>query len=98
MPSVEDIQDVVESVLIENRLTRIAKNYIIYRHQHAMARAAKAHAFEVTDNVPVQEALRGAALEHGSRMRIGRGAQQDHRTGKFPELVQGMRSSATTRR
>ena len=51
-PSVEDIQDVVESVLMENRLSRIARNYIIYRHQRAMARAARAHEFQVTDHVP----------------------------------------------
>lgn len=55
MPSVEDIQDVVESVLMESRLTRIARNYIIYRHQRAMARAARAYAFEVTDNVPYKK-------------------------------------------
>jgi len=55
MPSVEDIQDVVESVLMENRLSRIARQYIIYRNQRAMARAAKAYAFEVTDNVPYRK-------------------------------------------
>lgn len=54
-PSVEDIQDVVESVLMENRLTRIARNYIIYRHQRAMTRAARAYTFEVTDNVPYKK-------------------------------------------
>ena len=55
MPSVEDIQDVVENVLMENRLTRVARNYIIYRHQRAMARAARAYSFEVTDNVPYKK-------------------------------------------
>jgi uridine kinase len=55
IPSVEDIQDVVESVLMENRLTKIARNYIIYRHQRAMARAARAYAFEVTDYVPYRK-------------------------------------------
>ncbi|MBA4387294.1 MAG: response regulator SirA [Verrucomicrobia bacterium] len=54
-PSVEDVQDVVESVLIDNRLTRIAKNYIIYRHEHAVAREARAYAFEVVDNVPYKK-------------------------------------------
>lgn len=54
-PTVEDIQDVVESVLMENRLTRIARNYIIYRHQRAMTRAARDYKFEVTDNVPYKK-------------------------------------------
>jgi len=67
MPSVEDIQDLVESVLMENGLTKVARNYIIYRHQHAMARAARAHEFEVSDNVPYRklyEVLRWN-IEHG---------------------------------
>ena len=55
IPSVEDIQDVVESVLMENHLTKIARNYIIYRHQRAMTRAARAYAFEVTDYVPYRK-------------------------------------------
>ncbi len=33
-PSVEQIQDTVESVLMENNYTRLAKAYIIYRKQH----------------------------------------------------------------
>jgi uridine kinase len=87
MPSVEDIQDVVENMLIESRLTRIAKNYIIYRHQHAMARAAKAYAFEVTDNVPYRklyEVLRWN-MDHGCES--VQSLNRIIRTGKFPELV-----------
>lgn len=33
-PNVEDIQDVVEEVLIKNKLTDVARAYIIYRKQH----------------------------------------------------------------
>ena len=55
MPSVEDIQDVVENVLMANRHTDIARAYIIYRHQRAMTRAARAYTFEVTDNVPYKK-------------------------------------------
>lgn len=61
VPSLEDIQDIVENVLMENRLTGIARNYIIYRHQRAMARAARSYEFEVSDNVPyktIYEVLR----------------------------------------
>lgn len=60
-PSVEDIQDVVESTLMANGLTQIARSYIIYRHQRAMERAARAYSFEVSDNVPyrmIYEVLR----------------------------------------
>lgn len=67
MPSVEDIQDVVESVLMVNKHTKIARNYIIYRHQRAMERAARAYTFEISDNVPykkIYEVLRWN-MDHG---------------------------------
>jgi len=55
LPTVEEIQDSVEETLIEQRLTRIARNYIIYRHERAMARSQKAFSFEVTDNIPYKK-------------------------------------------
>lgn len=51
-PTVEDIQDVVESILMTHRLTRLAKTYIIYRHERALARAARTLTGEVSDNIP----------------------------------------------
>ena len=38
IPAVEEIQDVVEEVLIEKKLLKVAKAYIIYRDQHAKMR------------------------------------------------------------
>ena len=38
IPAVEEIQDIVEEVLIENKLIAIAKNFIIYRDQHRQIR------------------------------------------------------------
>jgi anaerobic ribonucleoside-triphosphate reductase len=38
IPAVEEIQDIVEEVLIENKLIKIAKAYIIYREQHRQMR------------------------------------------------------------
>lgn len=67
MPTVEDIQDVVESVLMRNGHVEIARNYIIYRHERAMERAARAVTFEVTDYVPyrkIYEVLRWN-INHG---------------------------------
>jgi len=51
-PTVEDIQDVVEATLMTHRLTRLAKAYIIYRHDRALARAARSLPGEVSDNIP----------------------------------------------
>jgi anaerobic ribonucleoside-triphosphate reductase len=41
IPAVEEIQDIVEEVLITNRQIKIAKNYILYRDQHARLREMK---------------------------------------------------------
>ncbi|VVB81611.1 Vitamin B12-dependent ribonucleoside-diphosphate reductase [uncultured archaeon] len=41
IPSVEDVQDVVEEILIKNRLADVAKSFIIYRQQHKEIREFK---------------------------------------------------------
>jgi len=38
IPQVEEIQDIVEEVLIKNRLVSVAKSYILYRELHAKIR------------------------------------------------------------
>lgn len=38
IPAVEELQDIVEEVLIENKLISLAKAYIIYRDQHRQLR------------------------------------------------------------
>ena len=41
IPAIEEIQDIVESVLIEEKLVEVAKAYILYRAQHEAVRDAK---------------------------------------------------------
>ena len=67
IPSVEDIQDVVESVLIENRLTKMARDYIIYRLNRARIRASKSRNYDVKDNVPYKKLYQILLwnMEHG---------------------------------
>ncbi len=38
IPAVEEVQDIVEGILIENKLIKIAKSYILYRDQHRQLR------------------------------------------------------------
>ena len=54
-PSVEEIQDIVEETLMTQGAVKVARAYIIYRNQRAQARAARAYAFEVTDNIPYKK-------------------------------------------
>lgn len=55
IPSVEDIQDMVEATLIDNGHVRTSRAYIIYRHERAQARAARMDKFEATDNIPYKK-------------------------------------------
>jgi len=60
VPTVEDLQDIVESVLMEAGHAKTARAYIIYRHQRSEVREAKG-AVEATDNIPykrIYEVLR----------------------------------------
>lgn len=87
VPSVEDIQDVVENTLMTEGLTAVARAYIIYRHERARERAGRARVFDVADNVPYRklyEALRWN-VEHAcdSVDQLNRLI----RDGRFPELV-----------
>jgi uridine kinase len=56
LPTVEDIQDIVEEVLIEHGHTKTARAYIIYRHERACQRKGKEPAvLEAVDNVPYKK-------------------------------------------
>lgn len=52
-PSVEDIQDVVERVLIKNGHARTAKAYILYRHERARMRSERRA--ERIENIPYKQ-------------------------------------------
>ncbi|MBZ4666674.1 ribonucleoside triphosphate reductase [Mahella sp.] len=51
IPSVEDVQDIVEKVLIEEGYARTAKAYILYRKQHQDIREIKKALLDVEDLV-----------------------------------------------
>ncbi len=66
-PSVEDVQDVVEEVLIKNGHVHTAKAYIVYRHNRSQQRAGRDSKIEATDNIPykkIYEVLRWN-MDHG---------------------------------
>ncbi|MBN1581175.1 MAG: response regulator SirA [Anaerolineae bacterium] len=56
MPTVEDIQDIVEKVLIENGHARTAKAYILYREERSARRRHKtAHENRDSSNIPYRK-------------------------------------------
>jgi len=87
MPTVEDIQDMVESVLMQEGEIKTAKAYIVYRHERAMERYGRQRDAEISDNIPykkIYDVLRWN-INHGcdSIEGINRIVEQ----GRFPELV-----------
>jgi uridine kinase len=87
VPTVEDIQDVVERVLMEHRLTDLAKDYILYRHQRARERAARVYEFEVSDNVPYRKIYEVLRWNMNHRCDTVDGLNRIIRGGEFPDLV-----------
>ncbi len=51
-PTVEEVQDAVEKVLIEEGHARTAKAYIVYRYEHALKRQGKESLTYSQDNIP----------------------------------------------
>ena len=54
-PTVEEVQDLVEKVLIERGHAKTAKAFIIYRYEHALKRAGRESLTYSSDNIPYQK-------------------------------------------
>lgn len=57
VPSVEDVQDMVESILIEEGLSETAKSYILYRHERRKLRDEKMKVLNKKDLDEVDKAF-----------------------------------------
>jgi uridine kinase len=88
-PTVEEIQDVVEKVLIENGHARVAKAYILYREERAKRRREKAgRGYKESGNIPwrkIYEVLRWS-IDHDLHT-VGH-LNTRLRQGEFANIVQ----------
>ena len=87
VPTVEDLQDIVESVLMEKGHLKTARAYIIYRQKRTEVREARRGAVEATDNIPyklIYEVLRWN-IEHGCESIAG--LNRIIEEGNYPDLV-----------
>jgi uridine kinase len=86
-PSVEEIQDIAEKVLIENGHARTAKAYILYRDQRARLRRKKKAGDSVREYIPYQVMWKVLLwnVEHG--VDTIEGLNRRVRDGSFPQLV-----------
>lgn len=51
IPAIEEIQDIVESVLIENKEVEVAKAYIIYRARHEAMRSSRTPVLDINSTM-----------------------------------------------
>ena len=74
MPSVEDIQDLVENALMERGYFGVAKSYIIYRYEHEKIREEKkaGSCRKNSRNLPSSSPSAGGAKEHFSESKLTR--------------------------
>ena len=87
IPTVEDLQDIVEAVLMQNGHLKTARSYIIYRQKRTEVREARRGAIEATDNIPyklIYEVLRWN-IEHGCESIEG--LNRIIAEGNYPALV-----------
>lgn len=86
-PTVEEIQDVVEKVLIDNGHAKTAKAFILYRYERARLRRAKGGRRVSRDDVPYKAMWRALAwnVEHDTLTVDG--LNRHVHDGSFPELI-----------
>jgi uridine kinase len=87
LATVEDLQDIVESVLMENGHIKTARAFIIYRHQRTEVREAQRGAIEATDNIPYKRIYEVLRWNIDQGCDSVEGLNQIIESGGFPELV-----------
>ncbi|MBN2552367.1 MAG: hypothetical protein JXB06_06335 [Spirochaetales bacterium] len=87
IPTVEEVQDLVEKALIERGHAKTAKAYIVYRYEHVLKRAGRKSLTYSADNIPYEklwEALSWAVDHDCVHLRQ---IAESIREGRFERLV-----------
>jgi uridine kinase len=87
IPTVEEVQDLVEKALIEQGHAKTAKAYIVYRYEHALKRSGRKSLTYSVDNIPYEklwEALSWAVDHNCVQLRQ---ISESIREGRFETLV-----------
>ncbi len=87
-PTVEEIQDLVEKVLIENGHARVAKAYILYREERTRIRErSKSKAEQATGNIPWEKIWRVLDWAVDHRVNTVSGLNQRIKAGEIGSLI-----------
>ncbi|HBA84988.1 MAG TPA: response regulator SirA [Verrucomicrobia bacterium] len=87
IPSVEEIQDIVEATLIKNGHAKTARAYIIYRHARAQERASRQYTFETNDNIPYKKIYEVLRWNMDHKCETVDGLNKIVADGQFAQLV-----------
>lgn len=87
VPTVEEVQDAVEKVLIERGHARTAKAYIVYRYEHALKRAGRRSLTYSSENVPYRKLWETLSWAVDHRCHTLAGIREYVGDGRFNELV-----------
>ncbi len=87
-PTVEEIQDIVEKVLIENGHAKVAKAYILYRDERTRLRRERAGlASRPSENIPWAKIWRALDWAVARGVHTVAGLNERIARGEFPEIV-----------
>lgn len=86
-PTVEEVQDAVEKVLIERGHARTAKAYIVYRYEHALKRAGRESLTYSSENIPYRKLWEALSWAVDNRCHSLEGIRAYVDDGRYPELV-----------
>jgi uridine kinase len=86
-PTVEEVQDTVEKVLIENGHAKTAKAFILYRYEHTLKRAGKESLTYSSENVPYRKLWETLAWAVDHNCHHLAGIREYVESGRYPELM-----------
>lgn len=86
-PTVEEVQDVVEKVLIENGHAKTAKAYIVYRYEHALKRAGRQSLTYSSENIPYRKLWETLSWGVDHQCYSTAGLREYVASGRYDELV-----------
>lgn len=87
-PTVEEVQDVVEKVLIENGHAKTAKAYIVYRYEHTLKRHGRKSLTYSSDNVPYRKLWQALSWAVDNGVHTLGGVREYVKAGQFDRLAQ----------
>ena len=88
IPTIEEIQDMVEKVLIENNHARVAKAYILYREERAKLRKERAErASRPSENIPWAKLWHSLDWAAGHGLHTISSYNQQLEAGKLSDII-----------